>query len=269
MSKVSTNILLYRRAVKITVSDKEKIKKAAEMIKNSRYAVCLTGAGVSTDSGIQDFRTPGKGLWSKVDPMEVTSIQAFQENPARFYQFYRSRIEELQYVSPNKAHISLDNLEEAGYLKFLITQNIDGLHQKAGSRRVLEIHGNLNQAICYKCGKRISSQLLLKKLDENSDKVPYCRCGSVFKPDVVLFGETLCELDQAIDEASKADLFLVAGSSLQVSPANMLPEYSLAHKGSLIIINYMNTHLDNNADLVVHQNIGEFLSEVCKYLNII
>lgn len=253
----------------MSVLDEEKIKKAGELIKNSKHAVCLTGAGVSTDSGIPDFRTPGKGLWSKVDPMEVTSIQAFQENPARFYQFYRPRIEELQHVSPNQAHSSLAHLEESGYLKFLITQNIDGLHQKAGSRHVLEIHGNLNQAICFRCGERISSQLLIKKIDENDDKVPYCKCGGVLKPDVVLFGETLNELDQAIDEASKADLFLAVGSSLQVSPANMLPEYSLAHKGNLIIINYMNTHLDNNAALVVHHNIGEFLSEVCKYLGII
>ena len=134
--------------------DEKQLKEVSELMKDSKYTVCLTGAGVSTASGILDFRTPGKGLWSKVNPIEVTSIQAFRENPARFYQFYRPRIEELQKVSPNQAHHSLAKLEKAGYLHFLITQNIDDLHNKAGSEHVLEIHGNLNQAICSRCGKR-------------------------------------------------------------------------------------------------------------------
>lgn len=249
--------------------DREQVKKVSELIKSSKYTVCLTGAGVSTASGIPDFRTPGKGLWSKVNPIEVTSIQAFQENPARFYQFYRPRIEELQKVSPNEAHHALAKLENAGYLHFLITQNIDNLHQRAGSKHVLEIHGNLNQAICYKCGKKISSQLLLNKIDENKSYIPYCQCGGVFKPDVVLFGEALANLNEAIDEANKAELFLVIGSSLQVSPANLLPEYSLSQKGELVIINYMETHLDQKATIVVHQDVGLYLTELCKYLEII
>ena len=244
--------------------DEQQLKKVIKLIKESNYTVCLTGAGVSTASGIPDFRTPGKGLWSKVNPIEVTSVQAFQENPARFYQFYRPRIEELQQVSPNQAHNTLAQLERAGYLNFLITQNIDYLHQKAGSQRVLEIHGNLNQALCFQCGKKISSQRLLQKIKENDQKIPYCHCGGVFKPDVILFGEVLSNLDQAIDEASKADLFIVAGSSLQVSPANLLPEYCLAQKGSLVIVNFMKTHLDYKANVVVHQEVGLFLSELCQ-----
>jgi NAD-dependent deacetylase len=249
---------------------KEKqLEKVSELIKNSKFTVCLTGAGVSTASGIPDFRTPGKGLWSKVNPIEVTSIQAFQENAARFYQFYRPRIEELDSVSPNPAHNALAKLEQAGYLNFLITQNIDNLHQKAGSKNVLEIHGNLSQAICHRCGKRISSQLLLKKIEENEDNIPYCQCGGIFKPDVVLFGEMLSNLDEAIDKASKAELFLAVGSSLQVSPANLLPEYSLSQKGELVIINYMKTHLDKAAAVTVHQDAGLFLTELCKYLDII
>jgi NAD-dependent deacetylase len=247
--------------------EEQQIKEASKLIKNSKYTVCLTGAGVSTDSGIPDFRTPGKGLWSKVDPIEVTSIEAFQKNPSRFYHFYRPRIEELQKVSPNKAHQILAQLEQAGYLDYLITQNIDGLHQKAGSKNVLEIHGNLDRAICFRCGKRISSTVLLQKMEEDDKNIPYCSCGGIFKPDVVLFGEALYNLDKAIEEASKADLFLVAGSSLQVSPANMLPEYCLAQKGSLMIINYMRTHLDQQAAVVVHQNIGLFLSGLYRELN--
>lgn len=248
--------------------EQQKITEVSKLIQSSKYTVCLTGAGVSTASGIPDFRTPGKGLWSKVNPIEVTSIQAFQENPARFYHFYRPRIEELDNVAPNQAHYALARLEQADYLKVLITQNIDNLHQKAGSKNVLEIHGNLSQAICTKCGEKISSCLLLQKIKDNDQQIPYCSCGGVFKPDVVLFGEMLSNLEEAIAEANKADLFLVAGSSLQVSPANLLPEYSLARKADLIIINYMETHLDNKATIIVHQDVGVFLSEVCKHMGV-
>lgn len=248
--------------------DQKKIERVGELLRNSEYTVCLTGAGVSTASGIPDFRTPGKGLWANVDPIAVTSIEAFQENPARFYQFYVPRISELSEVNPNPAHYALARLESSGYLKVLITQNIDNLHQKAGSQNVLEIHGNLSQAICARCGKKISSQQLLEKIENNERKIPYCTCGGVFKPDVVLFGEMLSNLEEAVAEANKADLFLAVGSSLQVSPANLLPEYSLARQGELIIINYMETHLDRRATVVVKQDIGTFLPEVCKYMKI-
>ena len=248
--------------------DQEQVKKVRELLKSSRYTVCLTGAGVSTASGIPDFRTPGKGLWSKVNPIEVTSIQAFRDNPSRFYKFYRPRIEELQRVSPNPAHKALVKLEDAGYLQFLITQNIDNLHQRAGSKHIMEIHGNLNQAICNRCGERISSQELIKRIDENKNGIPYCQCGGVLKPDVVLFGEALSNIEEAIDEASKAELFLAIGSSLQVSPANLLPEYSMAKKGKLVIINYMQTYLDKKAAIVVNQDIGLFLTILCQHLNI-
>ncbi|MDD4362735.1 MAG: NAD-dependent deacylase [Atribacterota bacterium] len=244
----------------------QQIRETAELLKNSNYTVCLTGAGVSTDSGIPDFRTPGKGIWEKVNPIEVTSIEAFQGNPARFYHFYRPRIEGLQKVSPNSAHNALAYLEKNNYLHCLITQNIDCLHQKAGSKNVLEIHGSLNQAICHKCGQKINAEILLQKIDQSEKKIPYCQCGGVYKPDVVLFGEQLDNLDNAIEEANKADLFLAIGSSLQVSPANLLPEYTLIKKGKLIIINFMETHLDEKATIVVHENAGEFLTAVCNYL---
>ena len=252
----------------MTEINHQKIKKVSELLKNSKYTACLTGAGVSTASGIPDFRTPGKGLWAKVDPIEVTSIQAFQENPARFYYFYRPRIEELKKVDPNQAHHALVQLEQSNYLQVLITQNIDNLHQKAGSQNVLEIHGNLSQAICNRCAEKISSDLLIERIKDNAQQIPYCHCGGIFKPDVVLFGEMLSNLEEAVAEASKADLFLVIGSSLQVSPANLLPEYSLARQGDLVIINYMETPLDHKATVVVNQDIGDFLTEVCKHLGI-
>lgn len=256
------------REIKVLDIDQQKIAELSELLKNSKYTVCLTGAGVSTASGIPDFRTPGKGLWSKVNPIEVTSIEAFQDNPARFYQFYLPRIEELDKVSPNKAHHALAQLEHSGYLHSLITQNIDNLHQKAGSQKVLEIHGNLSRAICYRCGKKISSQLLLEKIKSSDQHIPYCQCGGVFKPEVVLFGEMLTNLDEAIAEANKADLFLVVGSSLQVSPANLLPEYCLARGGELVIINYMKTHLDHKATIIIQQDVVFSLSELVKYMNI-
>ena len=252
----------------MTKNNNQNVERLAELLKESKYTVCLTGAGVSTASGIPDFRTPGKGIWSKVDPIEVTSINAFRENPSRFYYYYRPRIEEMENVAPNLAHYSLVKMEEAEYLNVLITQNIDNLHQKAGSKNVLEIHGNLSCAICTHCGEKISSKLLIEKVKENDKRIPFCECGGVFKPDVVLFGEMLSNLEEAVAEASKADLFLVIGSSLQVSPANLLPEYSLARKGDLVIINYMDTPLDYRATMVVKEDIGTFLSEVCKYLGI-
>ena len=227
----------------MTIKNKKEIEKLAELLKQSKYTVCLTGAGVSTASGIPDFRTPGKGIWSKVDPIEVTSINAFRENPSRFYYYYRPRIEEMRSVKPNLAHYSLVQLESSDYLNVLITQNIDNLHQKAGSKNVLEIHGNLSFAICTNCGERISSQQLIEK---------------------ILFGEMLSNLEEAIEEASKADLFLAIGSSLQVSPANLLPEYGLAQKGNLVIINFMDTPLDHKATMVIKEDIGAFLSEVIR-----
>lgn len=246
----------------------KKIIKMCELLRNSSYTVCLTGAGVSTASGIPDFRTPGKGIWSKVNPIEVTSINAFREDPARFYHFYRPRIEELEHVTPNKAHYALFRLEKSNYLQTIITQNIDNLHQKAGSQNILEIHGNLSQAICTKCGEKISSQLLLEKIKNNEQQIPFCHCGGIYKPDVVLFGEMLSNLDEAIIEAGKAKLFIVTGSSLQVSPANLLPEYSIARNGDLVIINYMTTPLDHQATLVIKEDIGDFLSEICSYLGV-
>jgi len=232
--------------------DTEKVHRVAELIKESKYTVVLTGAGVSTGSGIADFRTPGKGIWEKVDPFKVTSITAFEENPQRFYHFYRPRIEILSRVSPNPAHKAIARLEEMGYIKCLITQNIDNLHQRAGSRKIIEVHGTLREAVCRKCGKIISS--------------PYCECGGVFKPNVVLFGEMLPNLDPAIFESMRADLMLTVGSSLQVSPVNMLPQYCLDRGGKLIIVNFMSTHLDYLAEVVVKEDVCDFLPAVVEVL---
>ena len=248
------------------IIDKGKVNRVVELIKESKYTVVLTGAGVSTGSGIADFRTPGKGIWEKIDPFKVTSITAFEENPQRFYYFYQPRIEILSRVSPNPAHKAIAKLEEMGYTKCLITQNIDNLHQRAGSKKIIEVHGTLREAVCQKCGKMISSKVLLKKIETSKEKVPYCECGGVFKPNVVLFGEMLPNLDNAIYESMRADLMITICSSLQVSPVNMLPQYCLDRGGKLIIINFMSTHLDYLAEVVVKEDVCDFLPAVVKAL---
>lgn len=248
------------------IDNEGQIYQVAKLIKESKYAVVLTGAGVSTGSGIPDFRTPGKGIWEKVDPFKVTSITAFDENPQRFYHFYRPRIEMLSRVSPNPAHKAIAQFEEMSYVKCLITQNIDNLHQRAGSKKVIEVHGTLSEAVCRRCGKVISAELLAEKIDQNKDKVPYCDCSGVFKPNVVLFGEMLPNLDNAIFESMRADLMLVIGSSLQVSPVNMLPQYCLDRRGKLLIVNFMSTHLDHLAEVVVRVDVCKFLPAVVEFL---
>ena len=250
----------------VNIINNDKINRVAKLIKESKYTVVLTGAGVSTGSGIPDFRTPGKGIWEKIDPFKVTSITAFEENPQRFYHFYRPRIEMLSRVSPNPAHKAIAQLEEIGYVKCLITQNIDNLHQRAGSKKIIEVHGTLREAVCQRCEKIISSELLIEKLNISKEKVPYCECGGIFKPNVVLFGEMLPNFDSAISQSMRADLMITIGSSLQVSPVNMLPQYCLERRGKLIIINFMSTHLDHLAEVVVKEDVCNFLPAVVKIL---
>jgi NAD-dependent deacetylase len=246
--------------------NEKKIYKVAKLIKESEYAVVLAGAGVSTGSGIPDFRTPGKGIWEEVDPFKVTSISAFEANPQRFYHFYRPRIEMLSRVSPNPAHKAIAQLEKMDFVKCLITQNIDNLHQRAGSKKIIKVHGSLSEAVCGRCGKVISAKLLIEKIDFSKDKVPYCDCSGVFKPNVVLFGEMLPNLDNAIFESMRADLMLVIGSSLQVSPVNMLPQYCLNNGGKLVIVNFMSTHLDHLAEVVAKEDVCNFLPAIVEIL---
>ena len=248
------------------IIDNEKVNLVAELIKESKHTVVLTGAGVSTGSGIADFRTPGTGIWEKVDPFKVTSITAFKENPQRFYHFYLPRIEMLTRVFPNTAHEAIARLEEMGYAKYLITQNIDNLHRRAGSKKIIEVHGTLREAVCRRCEKIIASELLIEKIEKSEEKIPYCECGGVFKPNVVLFGEMLPDLDSAIYQSMRADLMLIIGSSLQVSPVNILPQYCLDRGGKLIIVNFMSTHLDYLAEVAVKEDVCDFLPAVIEVL---
>ncbi|MFZ8843043.1 SIR2 family NAD-dependent protein deacylase [Thermoflexus sp.] len=239
----------------------EELARAAEMIRRSRYLVALTGAGISTPSGIPDFRSEGSGLWTIYDPMEVASIWAFSRRPEAFFEWVRPLARMIREARPNPAHYALARLEAAGILKALITQNIDELHQKAGSRRVIEVHGHLREATCIRCYRKVPAAPYLDAFLENGT-IPRCEvCGGVLKPNVILFGEQLPAQAflAAQQEARRADVFLVAGSSLEVAPAGDLPILAKEHGARLILINLSPTSADRYADLQIRGDVAEIL----------
>jgi NAD-dependent deacetylase len=230
----------------------------AELIAANQPCVALTGAGVSTESGIPDFRSAG-GIWSEFDPYEVGSIDAFRRDPARVWEFYALRLGVFAGAQPNDAHRALVRLEAAGLLDAVITQNVDRLHAAAGSREVIEVHGSIERAECLACGTEVSDVRSLLPL-------PRCpRCGTVLKPGVVMFGELLpaSAIERATELARSAALLLVIGSSLEVWPVAGLPEEMLAHGGKLAIVNRDPTRYDARAALVVHGSAGETLRPLC------
>ena len=227
----------------------EQAERLAELIRDSSCTVALTGAGISVPSGIPDFRSPGEGLWEKVDPMEVAHIDAFRRDPVRFWSFYRPRLHSLGGVEPNDAHRALAELERRGLLEAVITQNIDGLHEKGGSERVIEVHGSIKSGTCQSCGAQFS----LAEIDEMFDDrgVAVCsRCvpGHV-KPDVVLFGELLPAdaIAEAEALATRADLMICVGSSLEVYPVAGLPTVTIRSGGRIAVITKGPTPFDPDA----------------------
>ncbi len=222
------------------------------------YRVVLTGAGMSTESGLPDFRSP-QGLWKQKDPRKLASISALLANPAEFYEFYRMRLAALHKAEPHEGHRVLAQLQKERLLNAIITQNVDGLHQKAGATRVIELHGNLREAVCLNCGNRYSSKVLEEK------DFPACEaCGGKLKPGVVLFGETLPHdaLRQADMETKRARLFVVIGSSLEVSPANYFPLLARDVGARLVFINLEPTDMDDQAHLIIRGKAGEVLEEL-------
>jgi NAD-dependent deacetylase len=234
----------------------------ARLIRELQPCVALTGAGISTESGIPDFRSPG-GLWAEFDPLEYGSIQAFRADPAKVWRFYAPRFSALSDAEPNAAHLALAELERRGLLDSVITQNIDRLHERAGSKNVLEVHGSIRTSSCPGCGASYSLDDVLALL-ERSD-VPACSdCGGVLKPDVVFFGEVLAAgtIDRAYALARSARLMLVVGSSLEVHPVAGLPLETLEGGGALAIVNRGPTALDSRATLKVDGSAGEILGAV-------
>jgi NAD-dependent deacetylase len=226
----------------------ENAARLAELIRESSCTVALTGAGISVPSGIPDFRTPGKGLWEKVDPMEVAHIDAFRRDPARFWGFYRPRFQSLGEVDPNAAHEALAELERRGLLEAVITQNIDMLHVKAGSERVIEVHGSIRTSSCQQCGGTFSIAEVEELFGE--DGVPECpACIAAVKPDVVLFGELLPAeaMAEAEARAAPAPQILCVGSTLEVYPVAGLPSVTLGRGGRLAIITKGPTPFDPDA----------------------
>ncbi|MFL5946875.1 MAG: SIR2 family NAD-dependent protein deacylase [Gaiellaceae bacterium] len=234
----------------------------AELIRSSQPCVVLTGAGISTESGIPDFRSP-TGLWASFDPLEYGSIEAFRREPLKVWSFYKPRVSMLTEAEPNAAHLVLAELEQRGLVQAVVTQNIDLLHGRAGSREVVEVHGSIRTATCPGCGARHGLEAVLELLAEAD--APVCpACGTIVKPDVVFFGERLppAEIDRAYELARGAALMLVVGSALEVYPIAGLPEETLAGGGRVAIVNRGPTPYDARASLKIDGSAGEVLPAV-------
>ncbi len=224
------------------------IARLAELVRSARSVVALTGAGISVPSGIPDFRTPGTGIWEHVDPMEVAHIDAWSENPERFWSFYGDRFQTLGDKQPNGAHAVLAELEQRGLLDAVITQNIDLLHRKAGTQELVEVHGSISSSSCMTCGARYELEDVLERL-AGGEGTPRCDCGRPLKPNVVLFGEYLdaSVLERASELAAAADLLLCIGSSLEVAPIGGLPDLTLRGGGEVAIVTKGPTRCDARA----------------------
>ena len=236
----------------------DEIQHSAGILAASKHAVALTGAGISTPSGIPDFRTPQTGLWERCDPMQVASIQVFCRDPQVFYDWIRPLAEKTAQAQPNPAHLALAEMERAGVIKTVCTQNIDGLHHKAGSVHVLELHGSMRQATCMRCGSNVPSDQLWAQVSEHVE-IPHChRCQGIMKPDIVLYGEDLPTdvLFEAQDEARNCDVMLVVGSSLEVYPAAELPLMAWRHGAQVIIVDRQPTEMDSQATVVVRDDVA-------------
>ena len=242
------------------------VDQLAELIRSSNRTVALTGAGISVPSGIPDFRSPGTGLWENVDPMEVAHIDVFLNDPARFWSYYRPRFGMLADKQPNPAHRALAELEGRGMLDAVITQNIDTLHRRAGSRRVIEVHGTVETASCWECGETFPRERVETLFD--SEGIARCGCGGAVKPDVVLFGEMLPE--DAMREAqvlcAGAELLLCVGSSLEVYPVAGLPGVTRAAGGSVAIVTQGPTPYDGDAAVRLDGDVVDELEALLRLL---
>jgi NAD-dependent deacetylase len=243
------------------------VAKIAQLIMESRRAIAFTGAGVSTESGIADFRSPG-GIWSKYQPVYYRDFLSSEEARRQYWKMKKEGYHELRMAKPNDGHRALARLEEAGKIIAIITQNIDGLHQDAGSRRVLELHGTSRWCLCLECNARFDPGAIQKQLEAGVE-IPVCaHCGGLVKSATISFGQPLPAdvLAEAFDLSMSTDLVLALGSSLVVEPAASIPLQAKNNRARLVIINNTETPLDRLADAVIHQPIGETLNQVMELL---
>jgi len=235
-------------------------QKAGQLIRAARHAVVLTGAGISTPSGIPDFRSASTGLWIKDDPMQVASLSAFRYRPEVFFNWLRPLARKMWQAAPNAAHLGLAEMEKAGVLQAVITQNIDGLHQEAGSSNVLEVHGSARTAHCKACRKIYPAAQFREEFLAGG--IPHCPvCGAILKPDVVLFEEMLPAdvWEAAHRHCRQADVMLVVGSALEVTPAAGLPYTAVESGASLVINTISSTYLDERAEILLPYDVVEIV----------
>jgi NAD-dependent deacetylase len=228
----------------------------ATLLRERQPCVVLTGAGISTESGIPDFRTP-TGIWAQYDPTEYATIDAFRRDPEKVWEFYALRLEVLGRAEPNAGHLALAELERRGLVQAIVTQNIDGLHQRAGSENVIEVHGSIRTASCLRCGEQVPLEQAMPRCGE---------CGEILKPDVVMFGEVLPPgaMERASELARGAGLLLVVGSTLEVYPVAGLPDETRSAGGALAIVNRGPTQYDTVADLKIDAGAGDTLSTLLR-----
>lgn len=224
----------------------------------SQRTVFLTGAGISTDSGIPDYRSPEIGLWNKID-QSVVSLEGFLKNPENYYSYALELYPVRSTAKPNSAHYLLAHLEKEGVLDGVVTQNVDGLHQDAGSEKVYELHGSTKRVFCLDCKTFFPMDKIIKRV-LGGENPPLCSCGGILKPEAVFFGEALPKRiwDKAINLISEADLLVVVGTSLRVFPVSSLPCLALDNGAKVVIVNLGKTPFDEQATLVIEKNIEKF-----------
>ena len=239
---------------------------AAQLLRDAQHAIVLTGAGLSTPSGIPDFRSEGTGLWSRDEPLAAASMLTFRTQPEVFFKWFHPLARQIFFAEPNPAHLALAKLETRGFLHAVLTQNIDMLHQKAGSRRILELHGSLRTLSCTQCYRNYSHQDYLPAFLE-TNSIPRCPvCYAILKPDVILFGEQRPQkvFAEAQQEVRQCDLILVIGSSLEVLPVAGLPMQAVDRGAHLIIINNSPTYLNVRADIVLPENVASVIPAIAE-----
>lgn len=242
----------------------KRIRKAVDLIQSANYTAALTGAGSSTPSGIPDFRSPTSGLWTRYSPMEVASLSSFRLKPEKFFEWLRPLAQHLLEAEPNSSHYAISSLERSGNINAIITQNIDGLHQKAGSLSVIEVHGSLATLSCTGCYQQLIADPFIEPFIKRGE-IPKCPdCKKILKPDVVLFEEQLPVKAwlKAREVVNACDLLIIAGSSLTVTPVASLPIIALQNNAKVILVNLTPTYIDDYSDVVLYGDVADILPAI-------